>query len=399
LYTWGRGQHGRLGHGLIEDEPTPRLVEALLGVQVLAVACGEFHTLVSTSNGIYAFGLGLSGRLGLGNEEDQLLPVLVPGPVSAKPVISISAGGHHSAVIVQPGVLYTWGGSSFGKLGHAEISPCLLTPKLVSSLAHLRLSSVSLGQQHSAALAATGDVYACGKSQGERCEDLSIFEKVAEFPNNTVSSICAGKSFVCAVTYSGDVFVRGPFSPEMQASVAGFDPASESTGETNRQQLYSLTGKGVVGLAMGDSHAVAMAEPERVLTPDSHSASHQQDTGNISVETPTNRPSLFNILESVVKAAPSIPPCPNSENEICFLSEELKFAQNQNAKLTARLEESFSRISHLERENASLREELDSSLQCLPVDRIHVMPATILSGVDACTSPVSRRHNDVSIVE
>lgn len=398
LYTWGRGQHGRLGHGIIEDEPTPRLVEALLGVVVLAVSCGEFHTLVSTSNGIYAFGLGLSGRLGLGNEEDQLVPVLVPGPVSAKPVISIAAGGHHSAAIVQPGVLYTWGGSSFGKLGHGDTSPCLLTPKLVSSLSHLRLASVCLGQQHSAALAATGDVFVCGKSQGERCEDLSFFERISDFPNGSVSSICAGKNLVCAVTYSGDVFVRGQFGPDLHSSVAGFNPASESTGETNRQQLYTLSGKGVVGIAMGELHAVAMADPARVLASSCLStscvadpSSAVEDGSNGGNSTPKNRPSLFNILESVVKAAPPVPPSPSAENEICFLSEELKLVQTQNLKLSVRLEEAIARISHLERENASLREELDSSLQCLPVDRIHIVPSTMMNAVDACTSPPPRR--------
>ena len=121
LYTWGRGQHGRLGHGLVEDEPSPRLVEALVGSPVTLISCGEYHTLAASNNGsLFAFGLGLAGRLGLGHEEDQLEPVVVAGPLAGKTILSIAAGGHHSAAIVSPGVLYTWGGNSFGKLGHGS---------------------------------------------------------------------------------------------------------------------------------------------------------------------------------------------------------------------------------------------------------------------------------------
>ena len=384
LFTWGRGQHGRLGHGLIEDEPAPRLVEAFVGIPVLAVSCGEYHTLVSTvSNGVYSFGLGLSGRLGLGSEEDQLVPTLIPGPVSARPVIGLAAGGHHSAVLVQPGVLYTWGGSNFGKLGHGDQAPCL-TPKLVTHLSHVRLASVALGQHHSAAVSVNGEVFVWGKSQGSRCEDLLLPDRVEEFAAFPAASIGCGKSTVFALTHTGDVYVRGPISPEIQLTSAGFAPASEATGQTNRQQSYCMQGKGVVELAAGDQHCVAMVDPARVLT-----VGHPEDTKDdeLVVVTPTATvscapPSLIHVLESVIRAVPPPPVKPSLEGEMAFLSGELKFAQIQNQKLARRLEEALARISHLERENVSLREELDSSMQCLPVDRIVHIP------VSECNEPM-----------
>ena len=41
LYTWGKGRYGRLGHGDSDDQPKPKLVEALLGYRVIDVACGN----------------------------------------------------------------------------------------------------------------------------------------------------------------------------------------------------------------------------------------------------------------------------------------------------------------------------------------------------------------------
>ncbi|RHN78579.1 putative chromatin regulator PHD family [Medicago truncatula] len=44
LYTWGRGANGRLGHGDIEDQKTPILVEALKERHVKNIACGANFT-------------------------------------------------------------------------------------------------------------------------------------------------------------------------------------------------------------------------------------------------------------------------------------------------------------------------------------------------------------------
>ena len=40
LYTWGRGNYGRLGHGSSDDHALPTPVQALKGKRVVGVACG-----------------------------------------------------------------------------------------------------------------------------------------------------------------------------------------------------------------------------------------------------------------------------------------------------------------------------------------------------------------------
>ncbi|KAL3134847.1 hypothetical protein ABBQ32_007815 [Trebouxia sp. C0010 RCD-2024] len=45
LFMWGRGQEGQLGVGTHQANSVPKMVEALKGRRVLQVACGGYHTL------------------------------------------------------------------------------------------------------------------------------------------------------------------------------------------------------------------------------------------------------------------------------------------------------------------------------------------------------------------
>ena len=48
LYTWGDGKSGKLGHGEDTDEFNPRILEALLGRDIVGMACGSAHTITVT---------------------------------------------------------------------------------------------------------------------------------------------------------------------------------------------------------------------------------------------------------------------------------------------------------------------------------------------------------------
>eukprot|EP00906_Rhabdomonas_costata_P028991 RCo040952 len=110
LLTWGDGSHGRLGHGDVQNQPEPKLVAALQGKHILAISAGESHSMALTREGLYTWGKGEFGRLGHGDSEDQLTPRLVTG-LPAERVSAISAGGHHSMALATEGV-YTWGGGA-----------------------------------------------------------------------------------------------------------------------------------------------------------------------------------------------------------------------------------------------------------------------------------------------
>eukprot|EP00966_Prymnesium_polylepis_P114063 2636199-Prymnesium_polylepis.1 len=70
--------YGRLGHGDEGNQRTPKVVEALAGVTVRTVAAGGDHSLVLSEDGVvYSFGDGDGGKLGHGNEEGQRTPKVI----------------------------------------------------------------------------------------------------------------------------------------------------------------------------------------------------------------------------------------------------------------------------------------------------------------------------------
>ncbi|XP_033921857.1 RCC1 domain-containing protein 1 isoform X1 [Melopsittacus undulatus] len=143
VHAWGGGRHGQLGHGTLESEAQPRLVEALAGVPMAAVAAGGWHSAsVSEAGDLYMWGWNESGQLALpckalaeeraqGEEAGagaaalspcpeppeaeattfisiQALPALLDLPQEPE-VSGVSCGSRHTAAVTRGGELYTWG--------------------------------------------------------------------------------------------------------------------------------------------------------------------------------------------------------------------------------------------------------------------------------------------------
>lgn len=61
-----------------EGHPTPRVIKGTREVFFCQVACGAAHSLTLTGSGhVFSFGCGAYGALGLGDEDNQDLPVLI----------------------------------------------------------------------------------------------------------------------------------------------------------------------------------------------------------------------------------------------------------------------------------------------------------------------------------
>jgi len=80
LWTLGQNGHGQLGMGDLVERPVPMQVGVALwgSSSVHTAACGPAYTLIVTRNGqLWVCGRGRYGVLGLGNENDHLLPVML----------------------------------------------------------------------------------------------------------------------------------------------------------------------------------------------------------------------------------------------------------------------------------------------------------------------------------
>ena len=71
ILTCGRGDIGALGHDTTDDLATPKLIKFFISKHITNVACGESHVVAMTTDGLFSWGAGGSGRLGNGTEDNQ----------------------------------------------------------------------------------------------------------------------------------------------------------------------------------------------------------------------------------------------------------------------------------------------------------------------------------------
>lgn len=132
IYTWGYGQEGTLGLGESSHEHIPRLIGGFEQINFVQVSAGLYHTLAVTDTGqLYSWGRGENGRLGHGDLLTRFRPKLIEHYEAAESnCLSlaehgikfkfIAAGFHHNIAISNEGILFTWGSGWSGQLGHND---------------------------------------------------------------------------------------------------------------------------------------------------------------------------------------------------------------------------------------------------------------------------------------
>ncbi|KAF7266968.1 hypothetical protein GWI33_019752 [Rhynchophorus ferrugineus] len=174
LYTWGRGNYGRLGHGTFDDCLIPTPVLALAGHHVVGVSLGsgDAHTICVTSRGrVFSWGDGDYGKLGRGGAEGSKVPRLVE-KLQDVDIENVWCGAHFSLALSRDGKVYSWGKGEGWKLGHPS-EEHVRTPEIVQALQDKKVISLSVGISHCLALTDNGEVWGWGKNENRRIADTS----------------------------------------------------------------------------------------------------------------------------------------------------------------------------------------------------------------------------------
>lgn len=199
-YSWGSAWAGCLGLGdsyggkdrAARVAPTPVQIEALRGQKLVQVACGQSHVLaVTDSSTVWAWGSAEFGKLGLGDvshlptDADGLIHAPVPQRLEdfhRKHIVQLAAGTTHSLAVTRDGVVFSWGSSEYGKLGHGPLPeldeegalmsthtsrwwPFCPTPMEVNGLRGRPIAKVACGEFHSLAATIDGEVLSWGLSR------------------------------------------------------------------------------------------------------------------------------------------------------------------------------------------------------------------------------------------
>lgn len=107
--------------------PVPKRIDSLQSQFVIQLACGDSHSMALTKDGaIYAWGEATYGQLGLDDTSNLLrntdqkpyqpYPTKVAA-LSNKKIIAISCGETHTLALTDAGHLYSFGANGCGQLG------------------------------------------------------------------------------------------------------------------------------------------------------------------------------------------------------------------------------------------------------------------------------------------
>jgi alpha-tubulin suppressor-like RCC1 family protein len=131
----------------------------------MAVAAGGEHTVVVGEDGIvFSFGGNHTGGLGISNNDTKLVPTRVAGlPPSSGPVRQVTAGFHHTGMVTEAGDLLMCGDGWNGQLGLGDKED-RTTPTLVerAEFKGEAVLMVACGFAHTAVATEGGGVYTFG---------------------------------------------------------------------------------------------------------------------------------------------------------------------------------------------------------------------------------------------
>eukprot|EP01121_Diplochlamys_sp_Union-15-3_P005430 TRINITY_DN15759_c0_g1_i1.p1 TRINITY_DN15759_c0_g1~~TRINITY_DN15759_c0_g1_i1.p1 ORF type:complete len:422 (+),score=96.10 TRINITY_DN15759_c0_g1_i1:37-1266(+) len=211
-YTWGKCHFGQLGHGQLDtDRYLPTLVEALKGEKIVSISAGDSFTLAVNDKGnLYSWGCGYYGPLGHGNEETLSVPKIVNALIDKK-VTYVAGGAFHTAVIVEGGMLYTFGRNNKGQLGLGdEGNRCV--PVENKTVKNIKI--IACGKEHTVCVGVSGDAYVWGNNENNQLGSRDQFEKKYLLPVvlpdiKDIISVAAGNFSTALLDKQGTLTLLG----------------------------------------------------------------------------------------------------------------------------------------------------------------------------------------------
>lgn len=238
---------------------------------------------------VYTFGKGGHGRLGHGDEDTCTEPRAVRAFTHGPTIVGVAAGDSFSAMVDSDGAVWTCGRRAGGRLGHVfgddemaaqpesddrqAVEPAALYPQRIPSLnGAVRITAVSAGQEHMLLLSADGGVYSCGHGDGGKLglgEEAGAGEPVVALRPQRVAAldghraravaVAAGGMHSLAVTAAGRVYAWG-------SACWGALGLEHEVVTTLPQLVHSVASLHVATVAAGDAHSVLLTSDGVVLS-------------------------------------------------------------------------------------------------------------------------------------
>ena len=181
-------------------------------IRYRSLSAGTAHACDIASGGlVWCWGLnGREGRIGAAELSDAAMsavPVRVPGD---QRFVQLSTYGRHSCAVSRAGSVWCWGTNAWDRLGGGTAASQSITPVVVAG--GQQFNRVSVGADHSCAIAAGGALYCWGHNDWRQLgrntpAQTPVPQIVAA--GTSFKDVSAGSSFTCAVTVAGSTLCWG----------------------------------------------------------------------------------------------------------------------------------------------------------------------------------------------
>ncbi|RXN37931.1 serine threonine- kinase Nek9 [Labeo rohita] len=228
MYMFGSDYYGCVGveNTLGMEVLEPVLLEFFQERPVRQVSCGDNHVVALTRSGdIYSWGCGEHGRLGVDCEDDFSSPMQVEVPKGAV-IDAVYCGSDGTFFLTESGKVLACGNNELNKLGlnqgitgiknhPGEGIPYTTTLTLVKLLSRFKIQFIAPGKTHTAAIDERGRLmtFGCNKFGQLGVKDFKKHQGVqilvGPFGGKVVTKVSCGDGFTIAATEDNQIFAWG----------------------------------------------------------------------------------------------------------------------------------------------------------------------------------------------
>ncbi|RWS18306.1 hypothetical protein B4U80_02319, partial [Leptotrombidium deliense] len=108
VWSWGDGDYGKLGRGGSDGCKLPLKIDSLTNLGVMQVECGsQFSVALTRSGSLFTWGKGDYHRLGHGNDDQHVRKPKKVAALDGKKVVAIAVGSLHCIAVTDEGDVFT----------------------------------------------------------------------------------------------------------------------------------------------------------------------------------------------------------------------------------------------------------------------------------------------------
>ncbi|XP_063621146.1 uncharacterized protein LOC134793498 [Cydia splendana] len=202
VFTFGKSHFAdnEPSHFFIKNDP------------IVAISCGDEHSAVICQNGrVFVFGGNAWGQLGLGHKDEVTRPSCVKW-LKPHRAMFVACGRAHTVFVTDTNSVYSVGCNDEGQLGTGDLEHHTV-PQYVEVDDQPNIRQVSAGSNHTAILTDDGRVFVCGSNTEGQLglgEDTRSTTKFTELKfMEKIAFVECGYYHTVFITTQGAVFVTG----------------------------------------------------------------------------------------------------------------------------------------------------------------------------------------------